>query len=328
MQKPKDSSGKPLQEDSNTEDNMEHTRKKPAAPHINIQTYVNAFNQMPGLMYLLDNNCVLIDCNTNLIKLLELETIDTESVGALYKVFAKRRLWNEQQIQLIKQNDIDAIIAGQTNTNETELPVFDSNGDINYFKFTRIPLFNNENTVLGLLVILQNITKQKHMEEQLDSIKKELQHYNAKEITTTSQEPKTSHLQYSPKILLIEDNNLAQQAAKSILMSCDCLVDVVDNELHFDDIFKPGKYDLVFMDIGLENTSGYTLAKQLRKKEQGSGHKVPIIALTGFDPELVSLDCSYYQMEGAIGKPLKVEQVRQILQKYINHIDIEVVGLK
>ena len=81
------------------------------------------------------------------------------------------------------------------------------------------------------------------------------------------------------------------------------------------------------MDIGLEGTSGYMLAKEVRKLEQGSRYRVPIIALTGFDAEIVKSDCEYYQMEGAIHKPLTVEQVRQIIQHYIKHIDIDVAGL-
>ncbi len=52
-------------------------------------------------------------------------------------------------------------------------------------------------------------------------------------------------------------------------------------------LFKPGKYDLVLMDIGLEETSGYVVAKQLRKKEEKTKHHVPIIALTGFSAEVI-----------------------------------------
>ena len=329
---------------------MDNTKKKSMNLREDLNVYIEAFRQMPGFVYLLDNNGVLVACNHNLLQLLALETVDTTTVGAIYQIMVEHGYWNEDQAQLFKQSDINARVSGQSKTDQKELPVFDDKGNIIFFKSTRIPLIENSGKVSGLLVILSDITDQKHMAEQLETIKKELQTYNSKEIKENTHTPPVSAQtkpasakngseqtvekkhstkpEYSPKILLIEDNTIAQQAAKSVLMSGNCLVDIVDNELTFNTIFQPGKYDLVFMDIGLENTSGYAFAKQLRKKEQGSGHKVPIIALTGFDPDLVSLDCGYYQMEGAIGKPLKLEQVRQLIQYYIHHIDIEVSDLK
>ena len=331
---------------------MDNIRKKSANLHENLHVYVEAFKQMPGFMYLLDNNCVLIGCNHNLLQLLQLEKIDNNTVGAIYTILVENGLWNEEQIQLFKQNDINTLMSGVPKTDEIELPVFNDKDEIIYFKSARIPLHNSSNEVLGLLVIMWDVTDQKHMTAQLEAIQRELHTFNGQKNTSPphtipplhqkpsqQQETKTKKTntatledmpksKKSPQILLIEDNTVAQQAAKSVLMRCNCLVDVVDNESQFDKIFDAGKYDLVFMDIGLENTSGYAFAKQIRKKEHGTKHKVPIIALTGFDPDLVSLDCGYYQMEGAIGKPLKIEQVRQLLQRYLYQIDIEVNGLK
>lgn len=93
-------------------------------------------------------------------------------------------------------------------------------------------------------------------------------------------------------------------------------------------LFDPGKYDLVLMDIGLADTSGYVVAKQLRNKEKGTNHHVPIIALTGYEAEVVKYDCEQYFMEGAITKPLTSEQAEQIIQHYVYHMDVEVKGLK
>lgn len=307
---------------------MDNTRKKSVTTRISLPVYAHAFAQMPDYLYLLDNNCVLLDCNDNFLNLLGLDTINKETVDSVYTMMAQLGLWTEHQTQIFKQNDINTILSGTVKTDELELPVFDKNGHIIYFKASRIPLIDDSGAVLGLLVIIQDITHQKYQSGQLETIRRELHTHNAQERQPTKAELTFFEQKYSPKILLIEDNTIAQQAAKSVLMSCNCVVDAVINEAQFDEVFKPGNYDLVFMDIGLENTSGYAFAKQLRKKEQGSGHKVPIIALTGFDPELVSLDCGYYDMEGAIGKPLKASQVRQILQHYIHHIDIDVIGLE
>ncbi|WP_232220555.1 response regulator [Legionella tunisiensis] len=64
---------------------------------------------------------------------------------------------------------------------------------------------------------------------------------------------------------MIEDNTIAQKAAQSLLMQLDCQVDVAESGDKAALLFQPGKYDLVFMDIGLEDTSGYVVAKKSDK---------------------------------------------------------------
>ena len=316
---------------------MDNTKKKSVASEVNVSIYATVFAKLPDFLYLLDRNCLLIDCNDNFLKLLGVKTINKTIVGAVYNTMSQHGPWSDAQTQIFKQQDIDTILSGSAQTDETELPIFDDNGNIIYFKATRIPLLDSTGEVDGLLVILRDISAQKPIFGPIKTIKKESHHAHPNEPRTNNRPLRKlaaeSELQgdsehkYQPKILLIEDSPVAQLAAKSVLMRCNCLVDVAGDESQFDACFLPGKYDLVFMDIGLENTSGYAFAKQLRKKEQDSGHKVPIIALTGFDPLLVSLDCGYYQMEGAIGKPLKPHQAKQILERYIHQLDIEVTGL-
>ncbi len=62
--------------------------------------------------------------------------------------------------------------------------------------------------------------------------------------------------------------------------------------------------------------------------EKDTGQRVPIIALTGYEADVVKYDCVDYFMEGALTKPLTSEQAKQIIQHYIYHIDIPVRGLK
>lgn len=127
---------------------------------------------------------------------------------------------------------------------------------------------------------------------------------------------------------MVEDNSIAQKAAQALLMQLDCHVDVAESGDKAALLFEPGKYDLVFMDIGLEDTSGYVVSKKIRQLEQSTEYHVPIIALTGYQADIVKYDCEDYSMEGALTKPLTTEQAKQIIQHYIYHIDIPIHGLK
>lgn len=290
--------------------------------------YEDAFQFMPGYCYLLDNNCVLIDCNQRLLQHLGLQTIPDKSVGSIYKMMIKHGFWTEEQIQSLKQTDINAILTAEPQRNTQELPVIDDKGGIIHFEASRIPLVNQSGEVYALLVIFQDVTAQRQMADQFEKISTELKKQNANPSVTFSSTKSAEVKTTPPKILIVEDNAIAQKAAQSILMNNDCLVEIADTEARLQELFEPGKYDLVFMDIGLENTSGYIMAKQLRQREKDTGHHVPIIALTGYAADVVQFDCDYYQMEGVITKPLTAEQVKQIIQHYILNINLEITGLK
>lgn len=288
------------------------------------------------LVYLLDKNCSIIDCNSNFLKLIGIDSIDEKNVGSLYKYMKESGFWTEKQVQMMKTKDIEVIVSGDATLEVEEPPVLEKNEQIHHYIASRIPIIDNQKVVIGLFVMLKDVTDRKIMEEQFEKIKHELEQFNAR----NEQPVKIVHHEVPNKIspivvdlneplrvLVVEDNPVAQKAAQSILMQVDCVVDIVKTEPELLRLFEPGKYAMVFMDIGLEETSGYMLAKQIRNKESGTEYHVPIIALTGYKAELLTADCDYYKMEGAITKPLTLEQARQLIQRYIHRIDVSVNGL-
>lgn len=82
-------------------------------------------------------------------------------------------------------------------------------------------------------------------------------------------------------------------------------------------LFKPGKYDLIFMDISLLDTSGYVVSKMFRKMEKNTPHHVPIIAVTTHQADVVKKDCEDYSMEDVITKPLTSEQAMSFIKRYV-----------
>lgn len=285
------------------------------------------FSQTSDLIYLLDKNCSLIDCNANLFAVLGCSAIDKKIVGLLYKNMKESGYWTEQQVQMMKTKDIEVILSGEAILEQAEPPVVDQQENIHHYVASRIPILDKNKSVIALLVVFKEVTERKIMDDQFEKIKRELEQYNAKK----EQPVKSAPLYESPpeplKVLVVEDNVVAQKAVQSILMQVDCVVELADCESDLLALFKPGKYDMIFMDIGLEETSGYMLAKQIRAKESGTTFHVPIIALTSYNAEVLNVDCDYYKMEGAITKPLTLEQARQLIQHYIFNIDVAVTGL-
>lgn len=290
--------------------------------------YQDVIACLPNLVYVVDKHCILTACNQGMCQLLGIERAQ-DLHETLYTRLITHTRYSETRINLLKRNDIDALLSAEPQSGVAEPPIVDSEGNILYFEAQRSPLFDKDHHVIGMVVILTNINERKKMEDQFEKIREKLQEFNRAQ---SNGNPYPANVQrntrMAPKILMVEDNLLAQKAAQSLLMELDCLVDVADSSEAAIELFKPGKYDLIFMDIGLQETSGYLVSKQIRQIENNTGYRVPIIALTGYEADVVKIDCNEYFMEGAITKPLSSEQARQIIERYVNHIDIPVYGMK
>lgn len=301
-----------------------------------LEFYHTAFHALDNYVYLLDNEGHLVSCNDNLLKVLNQEQITTNAVGVLYTLMLENHFGNQRQLAMHKKADIEALVSEQPVNAEKPVDFWLNKEKTHLFNVTRTPLHSSSGQPLGLLVEMTDVTETIYLQEQVDKIRKELEHRNTKAVDNLAysvaphaSKPKEDMLeQSSPLVLIIEDDDIAQKAAKSVLMHCNFDVHLAHDEDEFKTMFTPGKYQLVLMDIGLEDTSGYMIAKEIRKLEHDTEFNVPIIALTGYDPKHLAGDCDYYSMEGAIQKPLTVEQVAQINQRYIRNIDIKITGFE
>lgn len=295
---------------------------------ILLTLYKMLFSYTPNLAYLIDKNCAFIDCNDRFLKHLGLEKIEDRTVGSLYKYMKQSGFWTDDQLQMMKKKDIETILSGQILKEEKAVRIVDNTGTTHQYMISRTPILDKEKTVAALLVQLEDMQKTYALEEQLEKVKTELAKFNANEnhpihaINHYEATAKTLH------ILVVEDNIQAQRAAQAILMQVDCVVDIAESEEQLLSLFAPGKYDLVFMDIGFEKTTGYILARHIRNAEKKSKFHVPIIALTSYNADMVTQDCKHYNMEGAITKPLTLEQARQLIQHYVFNIELPVSGLR
>ncbi len=281
------------------------------------QYYMEIINSMPNVVYWVDIECNLKGCNSNFIKLLGVNALN-DLKGTPYEQMERFVHWNKERIEEIKLDDMKVIFSGVPQHNITEKPIVDSSGKTSYFLSSRIPMHNRNNEIIGLIVILNDITLNKELETHVDALEEnnlKIEHSLRKE-------------GYLPTVLMVEDNVIAQNVEKALLTALHCQVDIADTADSAIKLFHPGKYDLVLMDIGLEDSSGYVVAKQLRQKEKNTQYHVPIIALTGFEADVVKYDCQHYFMEGAISKPLTCEQAEQIIKHYVYHMDVPVRGLK
>lgn len=131
------------------------------------------------------------------------------------------------------------------------------------------------------------------------------------------------------RVLVVEDTDIIQIVTKTLLHEAGFDVDIAASGEEAVEMFEPGKYGLVYMDIGLPKMNGYETTKAIREKEKAlkSAVQIPIIALTGHGAVDVKKFCGEAGMQAILSKPLSREQAEKVWQSYGQHQEVAVPGL-
>jgi PAS domain S-box-containing protein len=117
------------------------------------------------------------------------------------------------------------------------------------------------------------------------------------------------------RVLLAEDNVVNQKVAAGMLQRLGFGADVASNGLEALEKCMRRPYDLVFMDCHMPELDGYDAAEELRRREGGE-RRTTIIALTADAREGTRERCMKAGMDDYIVKPVRLEDLRQALQKW------------
>lgn len=116
------------------------------------------------------------------------------------------------------------------------------------------------------------------------------------------------------KILLVEDDKVVQLVHKRMLTSFGCDVIIAKNGKEALEMWADG-HDVIFVDVGLPDISGFEVIKNIRQQENGP-HKIPIIALTGYTGESEKQACLEAGANEVATKPIEPQDLQDILSRY------------
>jgi len=129
------------------------------------------------------------------------------------------------------------------------------------------------------------------------------------------------------RILLVEDNEINQEVASSILINLGFQVDVADNGQQALDVLKSDamkndaarvNYDLVFMDCQMPVMDGYEAAECIRSGLAGQKYvSIPIVAMTANAMKGDDKKCLESGMDDYVAKPISPDLIRQKLTLWL-----------
>ena len=124
---------------------------------------------------------------------------------------------------------------------------------------------------------------------------------------------------YSGKrVLLVEDNELNQELASTILEETGMLVDSAGDGIEAVNIINESpedKYDLILMDIQMPRMDGYTATREIRTLPNNKKANIPIVAMTAnaFEEDRKrAFECG---MNGHIVKPIHMREIAKIFDE-------------
>jgi CheY-like chemotaxis protein len=118
------------------------------------------------------------------------------------------------------------------------------------------------------------------------------------------------------RVLLVEDNIVNQKVGAALLGKLGCRVDVAANGREALGMAAQLPYDLILMDCQMPEMDGYQATGEIRKRE-GAAHHTPIVAMTAGAMAEDRERCIEAGMDGYLSKPVRAEQLRETLGKYL-----------
>ena len=122
------------------------------------------------------------------------------------------------------------------------------------------------------------------------------------------------------RILLVEDNELNAEIAKTVLEDVGALITRAENGQQALELFKEkpaGTFDVILMDLMMPVMDGYTATRKIRELERSDAKTVPIIAMTANAFQEDAEKCISVGMNAHLAKPLDIEKVMMTICRLV-----------
>ena len=119
------------------------------------------------------------------------------------------------------------------------------------------------------------------------------------------------------KVLLVEDNEMNIRLFSFLLKRVKINYDIAIEGKQALDMFRENHYDLILTDINIPNITGDEMTRIIRKDEDDTKSKIPIVALTA---SILVSEIEHYLAAGinqVLLKPFTEPQFKAVLEKYL-----------
>jgi CheY-like chemotaxis protein len=121
------------------------------------------------------------------------------------------------------------------------------------------------------------------------------------------------------RILLAEDNKVNQSLGVRLLQKRGHSVVIANNGKEAVAVYQSEPFDLVFMDVEMPVMGGHEATAAIRKIEESTRRRIPIIAMTARAMKGDREACLAVGMDGYISKPVSVANLTEAMNSVLPH---------
>ena len=118
-------------------------------------------------------------------------------------------------------------------------------------------------------------------------------------------------------ILAAEDNPVNQAVISRMLAQYGYAVELAENGLEALRLYRSGRYGLLLTDFHMPEIDGFTLAREIREREQAGGPRLPIVALTADALPETERECLAAGMDGFLAKPIESKRLVELVERLV-----------
>lgn len=118
-------------------------------------------------------------------------------------------------------------------------------------------------------------------------------------------------------ILLVEDNEVNQIYASSLIKSWNCKCDIANNGKEALQFVSKQNYDIILMDLQMPEMDGHQATQKIRQSESAAIKKIPILAVTANATKDEIEKCIRSGMQACIAKPFTAEELFDALSDHL-----------
>jgi signal transduction histidine kinase/CheY-like chemotaxis protein len=116
------------------------------------------------------------------------------------------------------------------------------------------------------------------------------------------------------RVLVGDDEANVRQTLVELLIALGNEVEEVGSGREILERFEPGRFDVVFTDLGMPDMSGWDVARAIRKRDRA----VPIILVTGWGNQITTSEAEERGVTRVLAKPFTVQKVSSLLAEIQN----------
>jgi PAS domain S-box-containing protein len=119
------------------------------------------------------------------------------------------------------------------------------------------------------------------------------------------------------RILVAEDNELNQQVVQHLLARRGHTVQVAKDGREALGALDEGRFDLLLLDVHMPELDGFQVIEELRRREEGTGRHLPVVALTARSMKGDRERCLAAGMDDYLGKPIRRKELFATIERVL-----------